>query len=147
MNRSSRVRLALYTISIGMFILGVAMIGFASYSEIQSTPYLVQVEETTTSAGEPTVSYSDLTSSEKTVFDRVKDGGAAPVEDTTLTTFANNAVRYQGEIYTFDITYDPATLTLLPFGLGIIVATVGGALLFLTNFITGRRMQTSNAPV
>lgn len=147
MSVSPRLRPTLQAAGIGLFIIGIAITGFAAYGEIQSTPYMIQVDQSVSDTNEPTVSYSDLTSAEKEIFDRVKDGGAAPVEDTTLSTFANNAVQYQGTVYSFEMTYDPATLTILPFGLGIIVAAIGGVLFFLTPFITRRSLQTNTPSV
>ncbi|WP_336330786.1 hypothetical protein [Haloarcula sp. CGMCC 1.2071] len=144
MSPSPRLHPTLQAAGIGLFIIGIATTGFAAYSEIQSTPYMVQIDQSVPDTNEPTVPYSDLTSAEKEVFDRVNDGGAAPVEDATLSTFANNAVQYQGSVYSFEMTYDPATLTILPFGLGITVAAVGGVLFFLTPFITGRSPQTNS---
>lgn len=145
MNRFLRLRPTLQAVGIGLFIIGIAITGFAAYGEIQSTPYMVQVDDAVSDTGEPTVSYSNLTPSEKTIFDRIKDGGAAPVEDATLSTFADNAVRYQGETYSFETIYDPATVTMLPFGLGIIVAVAGGALFFLTPLVAARKPQIVDA--
>ena len=101
---------------------------------------MIQIDQITSETTEPTVSYSELTNAEKEVFDRVKNGGAAPVKDFTLITFANNAVQYRDQIYMFQIWYDPATLTILPFVLGIIMAVLGGVLFFLPPFITERNL-------
>lgn len=147
MDVTPHLRPALQAAGIGLFIVGIAITGSAAYGEIQSTPYLVQVDHVESSTGESTTSYSGLMSEEQSIFDRVKDGGAAPVEETTLSTFANNAVEYQGEVYTFALTYDPATLTLLPFGGGILGAVSGGVLFFLAPFITERRCQTDTVSV
>ncbi|GAA3880614.1 hypothetical protein GCM10022627_37070 [Haloarcula argentinensis] len=121
---------------IGLFIIGIAITGSAAYSETQSTSYLVQVDKTVSGTDESVVSYSGLTDTEKEVFDRIKNGGAAPAKDFTLTTFANNAVQYQGEVYTFRVTYDPVTLTIPLFVLGVVVSVSGGVLFFLISFIT-----------
>lgn len=138
MNLFSRLRTAFQAVGVGLFIIGIATTGFAAYGEIQSTPYMIQVDQITSETTEPTVSYSELTNAEKEVFDRIKNGGAAPVKGFTLITFVNNAVQYQDKIYTFQIWYDPATLTMLPFGLGIIMAVLGGSLFFFMPFITER---------
>lgn len=138
MNFFSQLGHVLQAVGIGLFIIGIATTGFSAYGEIQSTPYMVQVDQVISDTNEPTVSYSDLTPTEKAVFDRVKDGGAAPVEETTLSTFANNAVQYQNKVYTFEMTYDPATVTMLSFGLGIVVAVLGGVLFFLASLIAKR---------
>lgn len=147
MDVTPQLRPALQAAGIGLFIVGLAITGFAAYGEIQSTPYMVQVDQVESSTGESTISYSGLTSEEQSIFDRVKDGEAAPVEETTLSTFANNAVQYQGEVYTFEMTYDPTTVTMLPFGFGISVAVTGGALFFLAQFITERRLQADTISV
>jgi len=133
MSSSPRPRSILQAVGVGLFIIGIAVTGSAAYGELQSTPYLIQVDQTASDTDEPTVSYSGLTDREKEVFDRIKNGGAAPVKKFTLTTFANNAVQYQEEVYTFKITYDPATLTMIWFGLGVIVSIIGGVLFFLTS--------------
>ena len=88
-----------------------------------------------------TVSYAGLTPAEKTVFDRVKSGQAAPVKGATLETFANNAVLYQGDVYAFKTTYDPTTLTPLVAGFGIALAVAGGALFFLTRLLDRRSIS------
>jgi len=105
---------------------------------------MVQIDHVGSSAIDPTAPYSDLSSSEKAVFDRLTTGQAAPVEGSTLSTFANNAVRYQGDIYTFEMTYDPTTLTPLVIGFGIAIAVAGGALFFSTRYIDGRRTPTTD---
>ncbi|MEZ3172543.1 hypothetical protein ABNG03_18305 [Halorubrum sp. RMP-47] len=94
MNITPRLRSTLQAAGIGLFIVRFTITGFAAYGEIQSTPYMVQVDQVQSSTGEPTVSYSSLRPEEKSIFDRIKGGGAAPVEARTLTTFANNAVQY-----------------------------------------------------
>lgn len=147
MNLPSWFRPVIYAVSIGLFIIGTLTTGFAAYGEIQSTPYMVQVDQVGSSISKSTVAYSSLTSAEKAIFDRVKTGGAAPVGKTSLSTFANNAVQYQGEVYTFEMTYDPATLTLLPFGFGISLSVAGGTLFFLTSFIIRHRTSTSNSHI
>jgi hypothetical protein len=69
------------------------------------------------------------------------------VEGTTLSTFANNAVRYQGNTYTFEMIYGPTTLTPLVVGFGIALAVAGGALFFLTQLIERRRtLSTGISP-
>lgn len=146
MDLSPQFRLGLYAASIGLFIIGIAMTGFAAYGEIDSTSYMIQVDQVGTSTDASPVSYSSLTSKEKAVFDRVKGGGAAPVEGTALTTFANHAVQYKGDVYTFEWTYDPTTLTLIPFGFGVSIAIAGGVLFFLTPSIVKRTSKTSNVP-
>ena len=133
-----RLRTALQAMGIGLFIIGIAITGSAAYSEIQSTPYLVQVDKTVSGTDESAVSYSGLTGAEKEVFDRIEDGGAAPAKGFTLTTFTNNAVQYQGEVYTFRVTYDPVTLAIPVFALGVIVSVSGGILFFLISFSTER---------
>jgi len=136
MNLSPSLRSILQAVGIGLFIIGTAVTGSAAYGELQSTPYLIQVDQTVSDTDESVVSYSGLTDAEKKVFDRIKNGGAAPVKDFTLTTFANNAVQYQEEVYTFRITYDPVTLTVLRFGLGSILSVIGGGVFFFSSFIT-----------
>jgi hypothetical protein len=135
MRLSPRFHTPLQAVGVGLFIIGIGITGSAAYSEIQSTPYQIQVDQTVADTNETIVSYSGLTDGEKEVFNRIQDGGAAPVKDCTLTTFANNAVQYQDRVYTFQMTYDPVTLTVLPFGLGITLSIAGGVLFFLIPFI------------
>ena len=141
MSSSPRPRSILQAVGIGLFIIGIAVTGSAAYGELQSTPYLIQIDQTTSDTDEPTVSYSELTDTEREVFNRIKSGGAAPVKKFTLTTFTNNAVQHQEEVYTFNFTYDPVTLTMIWFGLGVIVSIIGGVLFFFTSFITDRNLR------
>ena len=105
---------------------------------MQSSSYLVQVDHVSSATDEATISYSSLTTSEKATFDRVKDGGSAPIKGTVVSTFANNPVQYHDTVYLFEIVYDPSTVSVIQFCLGVIVATVGGAVFLLTRFIVGR---------
>ncbi len=139
MNPRSWLRPAVYVSAIGLFVLGLAITGSAAYSETDATPYLIQVDQGDASTSASPIAYSDLTSEEKSVFDRLMTGQAAPVEGTTLTTFANYAVQYQGDVYTFEVTYDPTTLSHLVVGFGMALSVAGGALFFLTQFIERRR--------
>lgn len=140
MNLRSWLRPAVYVSAIGLFVLGLVIIGFAAYSETQSTSYMAQIDQVESSTTGSSIPYSDLSSVEKSVFDRLNTGQSEPVEGTTLTTFANNAVQYQGDVYTFQLVYDPNTLTPLVVGLGITIAVAGGALFFLMQFVGGRRV-------
>ncbi|SIR08532.1 hypothetical protein SAMN05421858_1363 [Haladaptatus litoreus] len=147
MNPSTWLRPTLHIVSIGLFVVGIVITGSAAYGEMESTPYMVQIDHDESPTDESTIAYSSLTAPEKAVFDRLKTGQAAPVEDTELKTFANNAVRYQGEIYTFEMTYDPASLSLLTFGFGILLSVAGGAVFFLTQFVVGHEGPTPDVSV
>lgn len=144
---SSHLRRVLYAVGIGLFVAGIAITGSAAYEEWESTPYLVQVDQIGTTTTESTVEYSALPATERAVFDRVKDGEAAPVGGPALSTFANNAVRYDGEVYSFELTHDPTSLTPLRLGFGLVVSLVGGGSCFLTRFLFVRRSQTPNGSV
>ncbi|WP_144240038.1 hypothetical protein [Haladaptatus cibarius] len=147
MNLPTWLRPVVYVVSIGLFLAGIVITGSAAYGEMESSPYMVQIDHDGSSTDVSAVAYSSLTASEKAVFDRLKTGQAAPVEDTELTTFANNAVRYDGEIYTFEMTYDPASPSLLAFGFGVLLSVAGGAAFFLTRFVIGRERITPNTSV
>ena len=140
MTLQSWLRPVVYMSAIGLFILGLGITGVAISGEINGD-YMVQVDQVSASATGSTVSYTGLTPAEKTVFDRVKSGQAVPVEGATLETFANNPVRYQGEVYTFETVYDPTTLTPLVAGFGIALAVAGGALFFLTSILNRRSIS------
>ncbi len=146
MNLSPRLRLGLYVVSLGLFLGGIAITGFAAYGEINSTPYMVQVDQVSAATDESPILYSSLSSTEKGVFDRVKDGGAAPAEGRVLTTFADHAVQYKGDVYTFEWTYDPTTLTTIPLVFGISVAVTGGILFALTQFTVKRKSLIVDTP-
>ncbi|WP_227357098.1 hypothetical protein [Haladaptatus salinisoli] len=137
----SWLRPAVYVSAIGLFVLGLGITGVAVSGEIDGD-YMVQIDHVSASTTESTVSYADLTSAEKTVFDRVKSGqAAAPVEGATLETFANNAVQYQGDVYTLETVYDPTTLTPLMAGFGIALAVAGGTLFFLRRLLDRRSIS------
>ena len=147
MSLSPRSSSILQAVGIGLFILGITVTGSAAYGELQSTPYLIQIDQTVSDTNESVVSYSGLTDAEKEVFNRIKNGGAAPVKDFTLTTFANNAVQYGEEMYTFKITYDPITLTVLRFALDGVLSVIGGGVFFFSSFTTEQEMSGEMLPV
>lgn len=141
-----------WMIAIGLCVLGVVIAGWAAYTTAQSTPYLVQVDEVATTSSESATAYHDLSSSQQAIFDRMTTdpagpatGQAAHVEDTSLAFFANNAVRYRGEVYTFDIQYDPGSPGPLFVGFGVLVALVGGCSSLLL-WYRGRRREATSDP-
>jgi hypothetical protein len=146
MNLSSRLRLGLYVVSLGLFLGGIAITGFAAYGEVNLTPYMVQVDQVGAVTDESPILYSSLSSAEKALFNRVKDGGAAPAEGRVLTTFADHAVQYKGDVYAFEWTYDPTTLITIPLVFCISVAVTGGVLFALTQFAVKRRSLIVDSP-
>ena len=141
-------------IAIGLCVLGVVIAGWAAYTTAQSTPYLVQVNEVATTSSESAMAYHDLSSSQQAIFDRMTTdpagpvtGQAAPVEGTSLAFFANNAVRQQGQYYTFDIVYDPGSPGPLFVGFGVLVALVGSCSSLLLWYRGRERRATSDSLV
>lgn len=67
-------RLRVYVSAIELFALGLAITGFAAYGEAQSMPYMVQISHMESSAPDSPIPYSELSSAEKSVFDRLKTG-------------------------------------------------------------------------
>ncbi|RRJ33610.1 hypothetical protein [Halocatena pleomorpha] len=142
---------AVQAVAIGMLLVGITSASFGLYTGSQSSPYLVQLENESSSVNE-SVPYENLTSSQKELFDRIVPeqqgsggGGAASVGGASLQFFANNVVEYNGGYYAFEIQYEGEEGTVQAsfvaggcalFGLGFVV-------FLLPQFVY--RQQTGNS--
>lgn len=142
---------AVQAVAIGMLLVGIAIASFGIYSGSQSSPYLVQLDNESSSVNE-SVPYENLSPSQKDRFDRIVPdqqgsgvGGAASVGGKSLQFFANNAVEYKDSYYTFEILYEGGEGTIQAlfvagggalFGLGFVV-------FLLPHFVYGRQTGDS----
>ena len=145
MTRKSGVSSAIQVVAVGILLLGIAIVGSSAYSEYQSSPYLVQVDDASSSAVGSATAYDDLQSSEKAIFDRIMTNPKGPVEDQaaqvkgdSLEFFANNVVQYQGNYYSFTLVHDPTSLTILSVAIGSTVTAASAILFLLTRFVYGQ---------
>lgn len=131
-----------------MLLVGIAVASVGIYSGFQSSPYLVQVDNESSSVDGSVRSYENLSSSHKERFDRIVPqqggsvgGGAASVGGVSLQFFANNAVEYQGSYYTFEIHHegDEGTVQASFVAVGCALFGVGFVVFLIPHFVYRRQ--------
>ena len=128
--------------AVAMVLIGVLIAGYGVISSVQSTPYMVQSEAVSAPGNERVVGYEQLTANQQRIFERTLVG-AAPVEKTDLTVFANSVVEYRGDYYAFELFVDEAGLDRLVIAAGVTAFVAGGGLFFVGRFV---RRRSSGVP-